>query len=130
MSGRLTIVTPETLIAQADEIDRRVGPISGRTADRLAVMLREAAAQIAGIVHPTGSETFAGALSGLNAPAPWVVCEDACGSVLDANGQIVCSADYRVTDKESALMAMWIVIAVNTCAGFKEEMDPAKIPPQ
>jgi len=34
------------LRARADEIDRRLGPIPGRTADRIAVELRSAATKI------------------------------------------------------------------------------------
>ena len=41
-----TVPTPGNLIAWADKIDRRLGPISGRDADALAVLLRAAAKAI------------------------------------------------------------------------------------
>lgn len=37
---------PANLIASADEIDNRLGPLSGRSSDRIAVELREAASHI------------------------------------------------------------------------------------
>ena len=36
-------MTPADLVARADEIDGRLGPIPGRTADAIADQLREAA---------------------------------------------------------------------------------------
>jgi len=39
-------VQPSVLIASADEIDNRLGPIAGRSSDRIARELRGAAAQI------------------------------------------------------------------------------------
>lgn len=118
-------MTPETLIAEAEAIDRRIGPISGRDADRLAVVLREAAQQIAGIRHPTGSEQFNAHLAALGVPAPWDLDEDKVGAVLAADGALVCDADTRVTDdvtdEECTALALWIIMAVNTLAGFKTE---------
>ncbi len=113
------MVTAESLIAQADKIDNRLGPIPGREADRLAVMLREVATQIAGISHPTGSEQFAGELAKLGAAAPWRLCDEVVGEILGADGGVVCEADSRVTDEESSALALWIVMSVNTLAGFR-----------
>ena len=45
-SRALPVFTKETLIEWADKIDRRLGPISGRDADNLAVLLRSTAAYI------------------------------------------------------------------------------------
>src|SRR5580693_2262400 len=42
-------MTAAELIARADEIDRRLGPIPGHTADAIAVQLREAAKALANI---------------------------------------------------------------------------------
>jgi hypothetical protein len=58
-------VIGDLMIAWADKIDTRLGPISGRDADALASLLREAAAAFAGIRHPTGSEQFADCLARL-----------------------------------------------------------------
>jgi len=43
----LPVFTKENLIEWADKIDGRLGPISGRDADNLAVLLRSTAAYIA-----------------------------------------------------------------------------------
>jgi len=43
------MLTPARLIASADEIDNRLGPIPGRSSDRIAVELRAAAKIIATI---------------------------------------------------------------------------------
>lgn len=39
-------IQPETLIASADKIDNRIGPIPGRSSDRIARELRQAASAI------------------------------------------------------------------------------------
>ena len=72
--------------------------------------------------HPTGSDHFARELEGLGVPAPWRLCEDDVGVILAADGGDVCSADTRVTDRESSELALWIIMAVNTLAGFKAEV--------
>lgn len=41
------MITTAALVARADQIDRRLGPITGRDADRIAVELREAAKVLA-----------------------------------------------------------------------------------
>lgn len=120
------MVTPDILIAHADKIDGRLGPISGRDADRLAVVLREAAKQLAGIVHPTGSEQFERELAKLCASAPWRLCDEEVGEVLAADGGIVLTVDRaRTTEQEASALALWIIMAVNTLAGFKAEMIPS-----
>lgn len=40
------MIEPAQLIASANEIDNRMGPIPGRSSDRIAVELRKAAALI------------------------------------------------------------------------------------
>lgn len=45
----MTMITAATLIASADEIDNRLGPIPGRSSDRIAVELRAAAKVVAAI---------------------------------------------------------------------------------
>ena len=116
-------ITVPQLIAFADEIDSRVNPIPGRRADDLARALRSAARQLAGIPHPTGSETFAAELARLDAPAPWRLCDETVGEVLAAHGGIACVAgDPGDTPEEDASeLALFIVLAINTLSGFKAE---------
>lgn len=45
-SQPLPVFTKELLIEWADKIDRRLGPISGRDADKIAVLLRATSAYI------------------------------------------------------------------------------------
>lgn len=40
------MIEPSQLIASANEIDNRIGPVPGRSADRIAVELRKASALI------------------------------------------------------------------------------------
>jgi hypothetical protein len=117
-------MSPEDLTAWADKIDNRLGPISGRDADALAVLLRKAAEALSGIRHPTGSEAFAAHLGRLGAPAPWALSDEWPGEVLAANKAIACRALDAVDadrDQLSTETAMWIICAVNTLAGFRAE---------
>ena len=117
------MATPQVLIFLADKIDHRLGPITGRDADHLAVVLREVATQIAGISHPTGSEKFRTELAKLCAPAPWRLCDEEAGEVLAADGAIVLTVDRaRTNEQEASALALWIIMAVNTLAGFKAEI--------
>lgn len=45
------MTSPSDLIKLADQIDSRLGPISGRTADRIAVVLRNIAAERSGTMN-------------------------------------------------------------------------------
>ncbi len=117
-------MTPEILTTWADKIDRRVGPISGHDADCLANILRQAAKQIVGIVHPTGSEQFACRLAALWAAPPWRLCDEEIGEVLAADGGVVLTVEGdRLTEQECSALAIQIIIAVNTLSGFKAEIE-------
>ena len=123
--GIAMTVSPDLLVAWADKIDQRLGPISGRNADALAVVLRKAADIISGMKHPTGSEQFADHLIRLGLPAPWELCEESCGEVLAANKETACTAldtGGAVLDERATQAAIWIICAVNTLAGFKAEI--------
>ena len=77
--------------------------------------------------HPTGSEEFAGQLERLGVPAPWRLCDEEVGEILASNGGVAC---HVVAADESGLpdenhrteIAMYIILAVNTLAGFKAEI--------
>ena len=116
-------IEPASLTKLADEIDGRIGPIPGPRADHLAVVLRAAASQLGGIKHPTGSEEFAGQLESLAVPAPWRLCDEEIGEVLAANGDIACIAGADSDpDEDRSALAMYIILAVNTLAGFKAQI--------
>ena len=117
--------TADDATAWADKIDERLGPISGADADRLARFLRRVSSEIAGIKHPTGSERFAAHLDHLGIPAPWALCDEACGEVLAANKAIACVAldtCGAALDERSTQAAQWIICAINTLSGFKAEI--------
>ena len=117
--------TADDATAWADKIDERLGPISGTDADRLARFLRRVSSEIAGIKHPTGSERFAAHLYHLGIPAPWALCDEACGEVLAANKAIACMAldtGGAVLDERATQAARWIICAINTLSGFKAEI--------
>ena len=117
--------TPESMTAWADKIDNRLGPVSGRDADDLAILLRSAAKQLAGIPHPTGSEQFQTALTELKSPAPWSLADRTPGEIRAVNGAIMLSIDHgELVGRERDALALWIMVAVNTCAGFRMEKEP------
>lgn len=53
------MIEPATLIASANEIDNRIGPIPGRSSDRIAVELRKAAAEIERLRRTAGESVDA-----------------------------------------------------------------------
>lgn len=67
------VVLSAELIRIADEIDNRLGPISGRTADRIAVLLRQAAGcigQLRDALLPHAIDDAARAVAANHAPMP------------------------------------------------------------
>lgn len=112
--------TSETLIQWAEKIDNRLGPISGRDADMLSGLLRELAAQLVGIRH--GSEQFTAEITALLALPPWKLCDEEVGEVLSDDGAVVLTVDRGCrNDHDASALALWIVMAINTLAGFKME---------
>ena len=73
------------------------------------------------ILHPTGSDQFVATLAKLCAPPPWRLCDEEVGEVLADDGAIVLTVD-RVRTNEATELALWIIMAVNTLAGFKAEV--------
>lgn len=71
------------------------------------------------IANPSTTEEFNGLLRDLMAPPPWNFTEG--GTVIDAAGDVVLQVDPNGErpDPQVADLAVWIVMAVNTCAGFK-----------
>lgn len=75
--------------------------------------------------HPTGSEEFAGQLEYLGVPAPWRLDDEERGLILAANGEMACAAGFDhmpLPDEDRTALAMYIILAVNTLAGFKAEI--------
>lgn len=73
------------------------------------------------------SDAFAAALKEAGAPAPWTEHEKDPATLLDANGVAVLQIDPEVerTDAEANMIAAWVLVAVNTCAGFKAVREEA-----
>lgn len=71
------------------------------------------------ITHPTGSAQFADALVRLGVPAPWRLCDEEVGEVLADNGAIAFTVAPNLSDTAATDLALWILIAVNTLAGFQ-----------
>jgi len=109
------MMTAKILAEMADKIDHRLGPIPGRDADALAVALRWAATQIAGLKHPTGSAAFGAQLDRLGVPAPWALCDEEVGEILAMDKSVVLAVHARNPSE----VAAWIVCAVNTLAGWR-----------
>lgn len=63
---------------------------------------------------------FTRTLCELKHPAPWKASSEDYGVILDANGDTVSIVDTNRerSDEDAFLLAIWIVTAVNTCAGY------------
>lgn len=59
----------------------------------------------------------------MRAPLPWEVVEYAC--IIDANGHTVARMEIGLGDDEAVQIAHMIVLAVNTCGGYKAVAEPA-----
>ena len=113
---------PISLLTWANKIDNRIGPISGSDADQIAVLLRDAAKRLSGIPHPTGSEQFQAALTDLMSPGPWDLADRTPGEIKAANGALVLTVDHGLLDsRDKNALALWVVMAVNTLAGWRME---------
>lgn len=64
---------------------------------------------------------FAAVLAAQGAPAPWDTEDDNPGVLLTANGECVLTidADRNLPDEVVSAIASAVIVAVNTCAGFK-----------
>ena len=62
-------------------------------------------------------------LAACGARAPWSLDEEEVGSILDADKRTVLTVDVpgERPDEEAAKIALLIITAVNTCAGFRAE---------
>lgn len=71
------------------------------------------------------SATFNAELRRLMAPPPWRFTDG--GTVMDAAGDVVLQADPNGErpDTDVGPIAAWIVLAVNTCAGFQATEEAA-----
>ena len=69
---------------------------------------------------PATVSTFAKTLHELKHPLPWHASEEDYGVITDAAGDTVAivDPDNGRTDEDAFQLALWIVTAVNTCAGF------------
>jgi hypothetical protein len=73
------------------------------------------------VENPTTSEQFAAALRAIDVILPVEVCSDEAAVVRDAAGAVVCvvDADREMSDEDAARLADLIVVALNTCGGFR-----------
>lgn len=72
------------------------------------------------------NDQFKATLERLDAPPPWQIDEEETGVILDANGRDVLCIDTNNTrpDSDVSELAVWIITAVNTCAGFRAVIEP------
>jgi len=69
--------------------------------------------------HPTGSDAFNEMVK--DAPLPWDVGTGLeRWSIVDANGDSVCCFDGSAP--ESKMLMVAVIVAVNTCGGFRAEV--------
>lgn len=70
------------------------------------------------------TEEFVAQLTSANVKLPLHLCEEDVGTILDDDGVDVFTVDTtgERPDIEVGLIAMFIVLAVNTCGGFQGEV--------
>tara|TARA_R110000765_G_scaffold291897_1_gene387536 strand:+ start:231 stop:485 length:255 start_codon:yes stop_codon:yes gene_type:complete len=70
---------------------------------------------------PSAKQAFAQDLQKLSVRLPLRPMEDHCGTVVDADGVPVFVVDHNRErpDMDVERIALWIILAVNTCGGFK-----------
>jgi hypothetical protein len=75
--------------------------------------------------RPETAAQFVAALSTLQISMPLTSDPKNPGTVIDAGGTtvLVVDPDSERPDSEAHQLAEWIVLAVNTCGGFRLEMD-------
>jgi len=73
------------------------------------------------IVNADTTEAFVAALSGLGVKLPLALHDEEVGSVIDADKHEVFVVDVHseLPNEVAEHIASWIVLAVNTCGGFK-----------
>lgn len=75
---------------------------------------------------PSAKQAFAMDLQKLSVRLPLRHLDDNCGTVIDVDGNPVFVVDQNRErpDVEVQRIALWIILAVNTCGGFKLEPTP------
>ncbi|RWN47161.1 MAG: hypothetical protein EOS03_12445 [Mesorhizobium sp.] len=73
------------------------------------------------IVNPGTTEAFVAALAGCGVKLPLALHSQEVGSVIDADNHEVFVVDVHseLSDEVTEYIASWLVLAVNTCGGFK-----------
>lgn len=76
------------------------------------------------IDSPQTTEAFVDLLSALNVRMPLALDDENIGAVIDADGRDVLTVDVNSDrkDEEVVQIAAFIVVAVNTCGGFRAEL--------
>lgn len=71
--------------------------------------------------NPETTVQFVKAMADIDVKLPLNISPDEVGVVVDADGHavFVLDVDNDLPDETVTLRAMWIVLAVNTCGGFK-----------
>ncbi len=80
------------------------------------------------VLHPTGSEWFAKELSHLGVPAPWRPGDEVVGEIVADDGEAILQIGQvraQPDGDDQSRIALMILLAVNTFAGFKAEAEPA-----
>lgn len=75
---------------------------------------------------PSAKQSFAMDLQKLSVRLPLRHLDEECGTVVDADGAPVFVVDHNRErpDIEAQRIALWIILAVNICGGFKPGETP------
>lgn len=73
------------------------------------------------------TEDYAASLAAIGFPAPWELDDEEPGNIHAASGAYICTVDTsrNLEDHQVIEAATAIIIAVNTCAGFRAVREPA-----
>lgn len=74
-------------------------------------------------INPETTQKFCNDLAATNVKLPLSIHEEDDAAIIDADGHYVLTVDVNRErpDHEACKIALWIVLAVNTCGGFKAD---------
>lgn len=75
-------------------------------------------------INPETTQKFCNDLAAANVKLPLSIDKTEQASIVDADGRYVLTVDVNSErpDAEACKIALWIVLAVNTCGGFKADL--------
>jgi hypothetical protein len=75
------------------------------------------------VENPATTEAYVAGLAAVGVKLPLNLSVNDTGVITDADGRGIITIDVNneMPDEQVEIIALWIVVAVNTCGGFKAE---------